>query len=58
MEVQMLEFLREEEGHSETSAVLVVLVAVVLLVLVLAYGGLFSGARPQPGVDVNVRPGS
>lgn len=54
----MLEFLREEEGHAETSAMLVVLVTVVLLLLVLAYGGLFSGARPQPGIDLNIRPGS
>lgn len=54
----MLEFLREEEGHTETGAVLGVVVVVVLLLVVLLYTGVFSGPRPQPGIDVNIRPGS
>lgn len=55
----MLEFLREEDGDSSTGAVAaaVAIAVVVVLILVLYSGGFFN--RPsEPGIDINIRPGS
>lgn len=54
----MLMFLHEEEGHSETGAAVAVLVAVVVLLFVMLYGGGFFNRPSEPGIDINIRPGS
>lgn len=56
----MREFLRSEAGHSDNGAAVAALVAVVVLLIVVLYvGGLFGGVGPrEPGIDINIRPGS
>ena len=57
----MREFIRDEAGHADTSASIAILAVVVVLLVVVLYGaGWFRGFGPrsEPGVDINIRPGS
>ena len=57
----MREFIRDEAGHADTGASIAILAVVVVLLVVVLYGaGWFRGFGPrsEPGVDINIRPGS
>jgi preprotein translocase subunit Sec61beta len=50
-------FFEREEGHSDAATGVVVLVVAVVLLFLLLYAGVFRGGN-QPGLDINIRPGS
>lgn len=54
----MREFIRDEGGHAETGVSIAILAVMLVLLVVVLYGGLFRAAPPDHDIDINIRKGT